>query len=60
MSATDGAPAWKLLVDGAVWDYSTHRSDCELWWAKVRAEEPERTLDILPASRDEMMGWKSQ
>lgn len=50
--------AWKLLMDGEVWDYSTHRSDCELWWQKVRSEEPEATLDILPATREEMMRWK--
>lgn len=55
----EGPTAFKLIKNGHVWDYSTHRSDCERWQEKVLFEDPDADTQILGCSYKEMMDWKS-
>lgn len=36
-----------------MWDYSTHRSDCERWQAKVLREEPNADTEIIETTTND-------
>lgn len=51
-------PAWKLVVDGEVWDMSTLRVDAEAWMEKVSREEPYSRAEIAEATPEEYRAWR--
>lgn len=51
---------YKVIMNGHVWDYSTHRSDTERWKAKILSEEPEAEVEIAESTYEQMMIWKSR
>lgn len=51
--------AYRLMKDGAVWDYSNHLADIEKWTLKILAEEPDAAVSVDLASREEWYSWRT-
>lgn len=51
--------AYRVVADGEIWDYSTHRVDVERWRDKILSEEPDTHVEIQEADLTDMYDWKS-
>lgn len=54
----DARPAFRLVKDGQIWDYSNLQEDVEAWREKILREEPYAGVEIQPSTRAEMLAWK--
>lgn len=51
-------PAYKLIKDGGIWDYSDLREYMEALRNKILREEPEARVEIRDCTGEEMLSWK--